>query len=546
MQKLLSSLAGVVAFLVLPLVALAQVKPAVVVSIASVSESLSDIGYITRAAGVPDAGKTAVLFGSAFTQGIDKSKPIGIFVSPADGDFQAVVAVPVTNLKELLATFKEQIGDPRDAGDGILEVGNANTFFVKQVGTWAFAAQQVSHLQKLPEDPAALLGDLPRRFNVAVQVNVQNIPKEYRQLAIDEIKSGFERAAEQGGGGDLDAELRERVSRNSLQQVIDLIEQADQLTVGLQIDPMTKKTFFDIEFTALPGSKRAQVAELNATPKSSFTGFLQPEAALSLNFSGKMAADEIETIKLTLKDLRTRASKEIDNDPNLDAKSRGAAKEVLATLFDVLGTTLDGGKLDGGAVVLLDKKSIDFAAGGLLSDGVAIENAFKKLVDLSKNDPEFPAVKLDAGQHAGVKFHTLTAKVPDREGEARELFGDKIDIVLGTGPKSLFVAFGKQAEPLLKRIIDQSATGVDEPQPVMQLTFALLPFLKFASSVDPNPVVAEMAATLEKVAGSDKIRVRSKSIPRGESTRLEIDEGLLQLIGVGVKQAGVRLPGGRL
>ena len=69
LSKSMFAMAAAAAFLVAPLgQLLAQnAKPVLVVSISSVEDTLADVAYITKAAGAEDAGRTALLFGNAFT-----------------------------------------------------------------------------------------------------------------------------------------------------------------------------------------------------------------------------------------------------------------------------------------------------------------------------------------------------------------------------------------------------------------------------------------------------------------------------------------------
>ena len=122
---------------VLPAAAAAQnFKPVAVVSIASIKETLADVGYITKAAGMEDAGKSASFFASALTTGIDKEKPMGLYVVPKAGDFHAVAFIPLepNGLSTILKVHKEQVGEPKDAGNGILEIGKDRTAFVREQG----------------------------------------------------------------------------------------------------------------------------------------------------------------------------------------------------------------------------------------------------------------------------------------------------------------------------------------------------------------------------------------------------------------------------
>lgn len=79
------------AALAAPLAAIAaEPKPVAVVSLASVDETLADIGYITSVTGMEDAGKMVRLFGAALTSGMDKKRPAGAFVVPLAGEFPTI------------------------------------------------------------------------------------------------------------------------------------------------------------------------------------------------------------------------------------------------------------------------------------------------------------------------------------------------------------------------------------------------------------------------------------------------------------------------
>lgn len=549
LPKSMFAMAAAAALLLAPVSQLLaqNAKPVLVVSISSVEDTLADVAYITKAAGAEDAGRTALLFGNAFTNGIDKKKPIGMYVSPkvGGGDFVPVVFVPVTDLKTVLATFKEQLGEPSDAGDGVKEVSAAgNPVFIKEQTGWAFISNAKENLADLPADPAAMLGALPKEYTLAIKANVANIPAELKKVAVDTIKEGFERQLQNNPQGGENAELVEKMQRNQMESLVKMADELDEIMIGFAIDVPGKRTYLDVNVTAREGTKLAKQYALMADAKSAFAGFLLPNAAATLNFSATSSKEEIEQTATLLKGVKQNAMKEIDNDPNLDAAKRGAAKEVLGSMMDVLVKTVEGGKLDGGAVLMLDSKTVDFAAGGLVADGKAIEDSFKRLIELAKNEPDFPNVKLNSGSHGGITFHSVTAPIPDSESEARDILGDKVNIVLGTGPKAVYIAFGKNAESLLKQIIDKSAQDGSKSVPPMQLNIALLPILKFAASVDPNNEILPELIKVLGPTGKDKINFITQPIKNGSSVRIQVEEGVLQLIGVGVQKAQQLLPGG--
>jgi hypothetical protein len=533
LAKLALAPAIAVALLVAPIAAaVAQtLKPVAVVSVASVEENLADVGYVTRIAGQEDVGKTAMLFGNALTAGIDKKRPIGMYVVPAAGDFHAVAFVPVSNLKLLLEVHKEQVGEPEDVGGNILKIGTDRTAYVKEVGGWAFVAEGKEHLSNLPQDPAALLGDLPKNYNVAGRVLMQNIPEELRRLAIDEMKLGMERFFDaQPARPGLDREQTEKLAKTYIDQIEKFLSEADEITFGVGIDANGKKTFVDVSVAAREGTDLArQMAQQNGI-KSQFAGFLLPEASVTLNLASTLAESDIAQVQEVMKAAREQSSKQIDDDPNLPAEKREAAKKVVGQLIDVVEQTLSAGKVDGGAALVLLPKSISFVAGGYVADGAAMEKAIKDLVDLGKNDPNFPEVKFNVGTHGGVALHSLSHAIPETEAEARELLGENLEVTIGTGKNSFFVSVGKDSEALLKKVIDKNAAEASKTVPPMQLNVSLLPILKYYSSVDDNPLVAGLVATLEQ-EGNDKLIITSTAGPRSTTTRIEIQEGLVRVIG---------------
>ncbi|MEX2026880.1 MAG: hypothetical protein WEH44_06255 [Pirellulaceae bacterium] len=528
------------ALLLVPLsLAQAELKPLLVVSVASVDEMLADIKYVTKASGFEQAGNTADFFGKAYSNGVDRKRPIGVIVTAKEGgEFVSLSFIPVSDMKAILATLKEPIGEPKDAGDGVLELAaGPQTVFIKEVAGWAFVAQQKEHLAELPADPSALLGTLPKDYTLAAKLSMQNLPADLKKMAADQIRMGFETNLQNAPDAPgFDRELMEKVNRNAMENFIRMLDELEDITVGFNIDAPGQRTYLDIGVTAIAGSRLAKQVEQAAQTKSSFAAFLVPGAAATLNFAAPVAKEDLEQTRVLIEGIKVNVQKELDDDPNLDATRRAAAKELIAGFIDVLQKTLEEGKLDGGAALLLEPKSLNFVAGGLVADGAKVEALFKRLADLAKDEADAPEIKLNSGKHGDVNLHTISG--PNDDEKAREILGDKIHIVLGTGPKSLYLAFGKDGEGLLKKMIDQVSQQGPTAVPPSQLNVSLLPILKFAASVDDNPIVPALVSVVEK-NGKDKITIVTEIKSRGSNTRILVEEGVLQAIGEGVKQAGL-------
>ena len=540
---LLTALMGLAA-LTAPLSTIArgqEIKPIAILSVASVDEILADATYVTTIAEMPDAGKTVRLFGNALTTGMDKKRPSGLYVVPKDGDFHAIAFIPVTDLKQLLNIHKEYLGEPSDEGDGILKTQiEDRTIYIKEQNGWAFMAEEKEQLSGLPQDPAALLGTMPKDYNLGVKVLIKNIPEDLREMAISEIKFGLERGLNAPGlqGQDIDRDAIEQIAKNSLGNIEKFLNEADEISIGLAVDATAKSIYIDINVLAKEGTDLAKGLAMQAEAKSNFAGFVLPNAAVSLNVTAKMTQDEISQTTAAIQQMKQQLGKKIDDDPNLPQEQRGVAKELLGQLFGVLEKTIAGGKMDAGAVVTLEPNAINVAAGIHVVDGAVLEQSLKRIVELAKGQPDFPDVKLNAGTHAGVQLHKIAVPIPEEQGDVREFFGENLDITIGTGGSAFYIAVGKNGESLLKEVIDKSASASSQTVPPTQVTVSLLPIMKFfAAQKEDDPKLAEITKKLEQ-AGHDKISIVGKVIPRGSSTRIEVQEGVLKLIGDAIRAAG--------
>src|SRR5262249_30256566 len=156
--------------------------------------------------------------------------------------------------------------------------------------------------------------------------------------------------------------------------------------------------------TALANSNLAKQFARAKNLKSDFAGFLNAASAGNLHFTSTLEAQDKEQAQQALAQARENAMKAIDNDANLPGDDgKKAMKEIVGQLFDVGKATIESGKIDGGAVLNLSAKSLTFAAGAYVADGAGVETALKKLVEVAKNEPDFPGVKFNVETHQGVR-----------------------------------------------------------------------------------------------------------------------------------------------
>ena len=514
-------------------------KPTLVVSIAGVNSLLDNIGYLTRVVGTPEVGGLVTMMAGQYIQGLDTKRPVGMFIVMAGPQPTGVVFLPVSDFAAVIAKIEESLGEPEDLGGGVRKISVQRDIFFKESNGWAFVTDSASNLENLPDDPSEMLGTLPQDYEVAVRVNVQSIPGSLREMAISQIREGFERGLE--GSKDEDArELQQKIGQHSIKNLVSFIEEADQLTVGWGVDSNEGSTYLDVDLSALPGSKLTERLALLSGNETEFSGFLLPEAAAKLHFTSRAAEEDIEQTKLVLGMMRDKVMEGIDDDDELpNDEARAKAKEIVGAFIQVIEDTVASGRFDGGAALLLNDGKLQLVGGGYLVDGSVIEQNLKELVELGKSiedDEKLDQIKFNAESYQGINLHTATVPIPEDEDDARKVFGSELSIVVGTGAKSAYVALGTDCESLLKTVIDRSGSQKVEVKVPVTFDIALAPILEFAAAIENEPEVKRLAESLQESNGKDHITVTTATGPRSVSYRILVQEGVLNLIGQAAKR----------
>ncbi|HEY5311259.1 MAG TPA: hypothetical protein VIK18_02025, partial [Pirellulales bacterium] len=180
----------------------ATMKPVLVVSLASYDELHADIDFLGKSSDNPDLvngidGLIALATQLQGLAGLDKARPLGAAVLSDGVQFQMLAFVPVKNIKQLFSVLSGMVGAAEKTGDHQWRISTrAGTAFIKEQGGWAFVAQLEDNLNDLPADPAALLAELPKHYDLAVRVHVQGIPEPLRDMLLDQLK---QKLAARGG-----------------------------------------------------------------------------------------------------------------------------------------------------------------------------------------------------------------------------------------------------------------------------------------------------------------------------------------------------------
>ncbi|HWB09478.1 MAG TPA: hypothetical protein VG826_09650 [Pirellulales bacterium] len=521
-------------------------KPVIVAAFSGYGELKRDIEYLGKLSGNPDMAKGLEGLLMIYTQnqglaGLDQARPWGAAVSiTADGSqFPALGFLPVTDLKALLDATATILGEADDAGDEVYEIKKGvNAFFIKQKGKWAYIAQQKGALEGAPADPLQQLRGLDKEYDLAVSFFVQSIPQALRDMAADLIKQGMEAKLQQSAGDDDEqAELQAQIARQQAEAFVKRINEIDQLTVGLNIDRKTSRTFVDIALTAVEGSDTAkQFASETTEPESSrFAGVLRPDAMLSLHINSPVSDEDEEQFEEVLKTVSKQLMQEIDDEDDLSDDQKEKSKELVSKLLEEIDETLEKeGRINAGLAVV-GAQRLTLALGALVADAEELEDVVKEFVSLAAEDLDLPKPKWNVGKYKGHRFHALSVPLPNDEDDdndnvkkLKQAFGDPLKVSLAFGEKTFYLGLGEAGVDTVKELIDSSAETPEKLSP-MTVSLALAQLLKFASAQSGNPLAAMMAQGLE--AGKDRIKITLQPLDNGVRYRIEAEEGINKLLG---------------
>lgn len=525
-----------------------EMKPMAIVAAANYDQLLADIDYLGQFGGQVNAGQQMNNMLLLFTQnkglqGLDKTKSWGAVVQTDGFQFVPVVCLPVTDLKSLLELAGMFQMATSDVGDGITEIEIPNqSLYVKQVGNWAFLAQEPELLANTPENPGAMFDALTADYDVAARIMLQNLPEMYRSIAVEQIRAGAEQGLTQMEGESDEAfAARRDMTEANIEQIAQMINEIDELAIGFSADAENGGAYLDFLYSGLPNTQLAESIKVYESAQTQFAACMGDEAAIRFNISvnspPELVSQYKDQIKSQMDSARQQVMNAIDQEvelPTEDAKQ--TVKDAANDLLDALEATAMSGRMDMAGHVDLSGNSLSLVAGGFAKDSSKIESAVKKIVSLVEEDPNFPGVNWNAASHGGTTIHTMAIPVPADETEARDLLGDQLDVAVAMGDDVVYVAVGTGYMDNLKKAIDRSGAAT-KVQP-MQLSIALTPIMQMAAQAEPNPVVDSIVdALVTKSAGQDHLNMSAQAVDNKLRFRIELEEGVLNAFGAAAMSA---------
>lgn len=503
-------------------------QPVVVATIGSINKLKDDIGYITGIVGQPQFGGIFGMMAGTYAQGMDLDQPIGVLVPMAGGTPQPIIVLPTADIKPILKRLEAQTGPVDELDDGTLVVSvNQNTLYIKQNATNAVASQNKDALKLVPADPSDLFKGMGNAYDLAIRLQVQQVPAEIRNVLIDQMRQGFEQAMAQQPNADSTRDVAE----GSIEQLERLIQEADELNIGLNIDKENQNVGLEFSFTAVGGTQLAAIYGGQQSIPSRFAYAIRDDAAGFLHGASSISPEAIDQAKEGIASSMAMVKGALGSEGKLSDAQMDEVDRYLTQLQEIISESLSEGKSDMGLLVLAGSDQFQAVLGSFVGDGTKVAALAKDLATKVPESPDAPKFTFDIGNFGGVTMHMIEGDVPEKEDEVRKLFGDKIQIHIGTAPKAVYVAIGRDSEQLMKEFITAGNKDAGGDRPLGQFKMRLLPFMELAQSVEPNDAVAAMIAALSSSSDKGEVSMVTKSIPNGASVEIKIGEGLIQSIG---------------
>ncbi len=498
----------------------ADLKPAVVVSLASADQLLDDATYLTQAIDQPDAGRLATLSAGPYLSGIDRTRPAGAYVTFVEGEPQVVGFVAVKDITLVIATLKETLGEAQAVGD---DGWSFPGLFLKQQGEWTFAAMDAAHVKELPKDPLALLGGLDKKYSVAARIDPKQVPDSLKKIFLDSFNTSLKESRAAAGTANPAELMMQDYMANAMTM---MIKDTQEVLIGWQIDAKAKQTTLDFQIDAAPDSAFAKRLAITLPAHPALSGFDLPGAAMFIRRTNAMSPDEQKMIK-TLMEQAQLEGKKLNDDPTIPAEERAkrnARAEAARPLLEIMGSAR---YLDQAIVGFVDGDEVS----GVFGMSLAPDSDWRKLVtnlvdQAKKDDPDAKTeVTFDIGKVGDVALHRIENE--SQQPNIVNLLGEKQTYIVGTAPGRVYFTIGAAGESKLKQILTAKDSG--EKEEVYLVRVAAKPLVRLASERFHQPI-AEML--LEKIDDKhDKLHIVTSAAGNRLSVKTTVDEGVLRALG---------------
>ena len=514
----------------------------VTVAIGSLDTLVPNLQHLLRTAGAGAVGGTLSGLVKQYAAGVDQKRPIGLFVDLDEtGQPVSVACLPVSDLEaffESLSIF----GESNDLGDGLYEFDlSGNSVYGKSSGDWLYVALTEDALEAVDENASGSLAKMLQKYDLRVKLNPQNIPDDLVDFFIGQMEAGLEQsmATQNEDMDEEEAATAKATSEQMIAQTEEFIQGTESLVVGLMVNKGEKKTILDFGSKFVADSKFAKQMEKAAAAKSVFGGIPQDSSMMTLQYYQLFEPEDIGQMEKMIEGSLKTAMKEIEK--NGDAATQAKAKDYMNRIVDLVLDGAKTGKAESAVDVSVDGP-LSIVISFSVADGSKVEALAADLAKEAESSPVPFKLQIGTGKYAGVNLHKLTADLPpDADDSARKIFGDKVNVAIGTSAKAVHLAIGKSADDNLKSAIDRAGKTPSSASQMIKMRLTMTQLLNYIQSIQSTPFSEAMLNAT--TSGNDQISIDSQIVERGAVVRLSVEDGVIKGVSAGVK-AGMASGGG--
>ena len=548
MKRLLGSCLAVAMLLGVALAGAPQARAADVEMVGAFCHSgydgtMADLDLLGEMIGRPELhtmaeGMIALATQGRGIEGFDKTRPWGILVGTDGTEVGGCAFIPVTDMKAAMGMLKSMAKDKMKECGGHYEIaGPKKTVYVQETHKgWAFVVDNPDLFQYVPANPVEVLGGLNEQYSVAVRMWPAKLPDEVRRDMAEKAKKHAERHMQRRPcENDRQFEARKLMAGHIRKHLAIAARDLEEMTIGWKLDSSDRKGVLEAVFVAKEGSDTAHFLAPAAETHTAFGGFALADATLTLRGTGRTIPLPDAKLDDMFDGMREKIFKKIDAKASADDAE--VVKDLVDDLLPILRENAGATSADGAVSVRLAPEAITLLNARQVADGAKIEALVKKAVGAAGDrcpDVVDRIVKLDAAKVGRTNLHLVSVPLDEcPHGDALSgAVGEKLEIVLGFGPKAAYLAAGRNAMDELQKALRKSRKARDKVVPPMAATLDLGALATSAAACPSEKVNPKGKKALELLEGAsgDEVRFTVEAVDRGLKLCLELDEGALKLL----------------
>jgi hypothetical protein len=515
-----------------------EMQPMFVVAHKGFAELMSDLEFIGEVSDNQDLaggleGLLTIFTGGQELDWLDKSKPWGLAVSSDGIEFQILAFMPISDIEKFTGMLGAIGASAQKEGDDMWKLDLlGQSLYFRQAGAWTYASISPDFLNNLPEDPSKLHKGVELAHDMVLQVNPQNIPEVFRQIAAAPIKQQVLQALENAPESENQIlNIGPEVIERQIDAMVITMNDVSVFNLGASIDRPGRQMLIDVDVQAVPETELAKAYSASGAAPTRFAGFYQPEAAAAANLNMSLTQADTQQWVDLVADIRAQLMEQLEGLGALpDGDAKDTVKEVVGQLLGVLESTASSQSVDAG-FALVGEGPFTLIAGASTPKAEDLQKFCEGFAELLENQLGFYGFQIDAAKHKDIRFHSVSVPLPggDIADQLIELFGFDLELTFGVGADRVFLAMGADGVENLKKAIDASENPGSDLPPV-RVQAKLEPLMKILSKT-PNldPAIASAISGIE--AGKDQVTVVSTRTEKGMQTKIQGQEGLVKIVG---------------